>query len=219
MNNVSRVGIGHDTHRLIDGDGIRLGGVFIPHEKSLLGVSDADVLLHAIIDALLGAAAMGDIGEMFPDTDEINRNRSSVEMLQTAYKRVQAAGWKVQNLDCIVFAQRPNLSKYKADMVFCIAQTLDVTPEQVNVKAKTGEGVGIVGEEIVIEAQCVVLLVSNQCVSGKSAKALAAARPVTAVPPVQTVSPALAGTTKANAPSNEPFSTILPIRSSKNQNP
>lgn len=215
MSITSRVGIGHDSHRLTDGDGIRLGGVFIPHDKALLGFSDADVLLHAVIDALLGAAALGDIGDMFPDTDEVNRDRSSVEMLQAAYKKVQAAGWKVQNIDCIVFAQRPKLAGYKADIALNIAQTLGVTPDQVNVKAKTGENVGIVGEEIVIEAQCVALLTSTQDASGKSLKALAAARPVTASAPVSSVSPALAGTTKAAGTASETFPAVLPINSRK----
>lgn len=191
MHTPSRVGIGQDTHRLIPGDGIRLGGVFIPHDKSLLGHSDADVLLHAVTDALLGAAALGDIGEMFPDTSEENRGRSSVEMLRLAWRKVQNAGWVLQNLDCIVFAQRPKLSSYKAEMALKIAETLGVTPQQVNVKAKTGEGVGLVGEEIVIEAQCVALLVSGQNTSESRKKALAASRPATNVP-LPGVSPSIA---------------------------
>lgn len=189
----ARVGIGHDTHRLIPGDGIRLGGVFIPHDKSLLGHSDADVLLHAVMDALLGAAALGDIGEMFPDTDEENRGRSSVEMLRLVWKKVQNAGsgWKIQNLDCIIFAQRPKLAGFKADMALCIAETLGITPQQVNVKAKTGEGVGLVGEEIVIEAQCVALLSSAQAAADSKTRALAAARSTSVTPGVNS---SLAGT-------------------------
>jgi len=199
MNTPSRVGIGHDTHRLIPGDGFRLGGIPIPHDKKLLGFSDADVLLHAVIDALLGAAALGDIGEMFPDTEEENRGRSSIEMLRLAWRKVQNLGWKLQNLDCIVFAQRPKLAGYKADIARCIAEILGVTPQQVNVKAKTGEGIGPVGEELVIEVQCVVLLTGSQVVSELKSKSLAASRPVSVVPgvpPVPSVSPSIT-TTKA----------------------
>lgn len=200
MNTPFRVGIGHDTHRLIPGDGFRLGGIPIPHDKTLLGFSDADVLLHAVIDALLGAAAMGDIGEMFPDTDEKNRGRSSVEMLRLAWRRVQNLGWKLQNLDCIVFAQRPKLSDYKDDIARSIAETLGVTPQQVNIKAKTGEGVGPVGEELVIEAQCVALLSGSQTVSELKVKSHAASRPASVVPgvsPVPSVSSSISTATKA----------------------
>ncbi|MDO4858826.1 MAG: 2-C-methyl-D-erythritol 2,4-cyclodiphosphate synthase [Thermoguttaceae bacterium] len=198
MNTPFRVGIGHDTHRLIPGDGFRLGGIPIPHDKKLLGFSDADVLLHAVIDALLGAAAAGDIGDLFPDTDEKNRGRSSVEMLSIAWQKVQSMGWKLQNLDCIVFAQRPKLAGYKADIARNIAETLGVTPQQVNIKAKTGEGIGPVGEELVIEAQCVALLTGAQTVSDLIAKSLAASRPASVVPGVQ-VSPSIA-TPKAQGP-------------------
>lgn len=187
MNTPFRVGIGHDTHRLIPGDGFRLGGIPIPHDKTLLGHSDADVLLHAVIDALLGAAALGDIGEMFPDTDEKNRGRSSVEMLRQAWRRVQNLGWKLENLDCIVFAQRPKLSDYKDDIARSIAETLGVTPQQVNIKAKTGEGIGPVGEELVMEAQCVALLTGSQTVSELKVKSHAASRPASVVPGVSPV--------------------------------
>ncbi|MBQ6107150.1 MAG: 2-C-methyl-D-erythritol 2,4-cyclodiphosphate synthase [Thermoguttaceae bacterium] len=187
MNTPYRVGIGHDTHRLIPGDGFHLGGIPIPHDKKLLGVSDADVLLHAVIDALLGAAGLGDIGDMFPDTDEINRDRSSVEMLRLAWQRVQNLGWKLQNLDCIVFAQRPKLGSYKTVIAESIAETLGVTPQQVNVKAKTGEGIGPVGEELVIEAQCVALLSGFQSFSDLKAKSHAASRSASVVPGVSPV--------------------------------
>src|SRR5206468_5843388 len=108
-----RVGIGHDTHRLALGGPLRLGGMDIPHDRHAVGHSDADVLLHAITDALLGAAALGDIGELFPDTDEQNRGRDSADMLSQAASRIRAAGFTVVNLDCIVMAQRPKLSTYK----------------------------------------------------------------------------------------------------------
>jgi 2-C-methyl-D-erythritol 2,4-cyclodiphosphate synthase len=153
-----RVGIGHDTHRLGQGGPLRLGGIEIPHDQHLLGHSDADVLLHAITDALLGAAGLGDIGEMFPDTDPANRGRDSADMLEQAYSAVRQAGYVIGNLDCIVFAQRPKLSSHKTTIAERIAEILHLTPAQVAVKAKTGEGVGAVGREEAMLAQCVVLL-------------------------------------------------------------
>jgi 2-C-methyl-D-erythritol 2,4-cyclodiphosphate synthase len=138
-----------------------LGGLRIPHDRELVGHSDADVLLHAVTDALLGGAALGDIGEMFPDTDPANRGRSSVEMLAAARDRVTAAGWQIGNVDCIVFAERPRLSAYKAEIEQRLAEVLGVGPAQVGVKAKTGEGVGEVGREEVIAAQCVALLLPH----------------------------------------------------------
>jgi 2-C-methyl-D-erythritol 2,4-cyclodiphosphate synthase len=118
------------------------------------------VLLHAVTDALLGAAALGDIGEMFPDTDPIHRGCDSAEILRAARDAVAAAGWRIANVDCIVFAQRPKLGPYKAEMQRRMAAILGVGPGQVGVKAKTGEGVGEVGREEVIAAQCVALLES-----------------------------------------------------------
>jgi 2-C-methyl-D-erythritol 2,4-cyclodiphosphate synthase len=153
-----RVGIGHDTHRLGPGGPLRLGGIDVPHDKHALGHSDADVLLHAITDALLGAAALGDIGELFPDTDEANRGRDSADMLTRAYDRVNQAGYEIVNLDCIVHAQRPKLSPHKQAIRERIASILGITPEQVNIKAKTGEQVGPVGREEAIEAQCIAMI-------------------------------------------------------------
>jgi len=153
-----RIGIGHDTHRLGGNGPLRLGGVDVPHQVRALGHSDADVLLHAITDALLGAAALGDIGELFPDTDLVNQGRDSAEMLTIAYGMVQVAGFQIVNLDCIVFAQRPKLGPHKEVIRQRIAEILALSKSQVNVKAKTGEGVGPVGREEAIEAQCVVLL-------------------------------------------------------------
>src|SRR5205823_5033542 len=134
-----RVGIGHDTHRLTPGGPLRLGGIDVPHDRQAVGHSDADVLLHAITDALLGAAALGDIGEMFPDTDERNRGRDSADMLRRAVERVGAAGYSINNLDCIVMAQRPKLSAYKDAIRARIAEILGLEADQVGVKAKTGE--------------------------------------------------------------------------------
>jgi 2-C-methyl-D-erythritol 2,4-cyclodiphosphate synthase len=153
-----RIGIGHDTHRLKPGGPLRLGGIDIPHDRSLDGHSDADVLLHAIIDAILGAAALGDIGEMFPDTAAENAGRDSGELLQLAWREVQDAGFLIGNLDCIVFAQAPKLSTYKRPMAERIADLLEITPQQIGIKAKTGEGVGPVGESQIMQAQCVALL-------------------------------------------------------------
>ena len=174
-----RVGIGHDRHRLVLGKGFRLGGVFIPFDHALLGHSDADVLLHAVTDAVLGAAAMGDIGDMFPDTDAANANRSSIDMLRQAYAKVRELGWGVRNVDCIVFAERPKLANYKTEIARSIAQALEITPQQVNVKAKTGEGIGPVGEGVIIEAQSVVLIVPTRT-QGEGLKTLFAARPIPA---------------------------------------
>lgn len=157
-----RVGIGHDTHRLGQGGPLRLGGIEIPHDRHLIGHSDADVLLHAVTDAILGAAALGDIGEMFPDTDSSNRGRDSAEMLALAHRAVQGANYAIANLDCIVFAQRPKLSAYKPALRGRIAEILGLSPEQVGVKAKTGEHSGEIGREEVMMAQCVALLTSIQ---------------------------------------------------------
>jgi 2-C-methyl-D-erythritol 2,4-cyclodiphosphate synthase len=124
----------------------------------LVGHSDADVLLHAVTDALLGAVAAGDIGELFPNSDQANRNRDSADMLAIAFERVGQVGYGIANLDCIVFAQRPKLGPHKENIRQRIAEILAITPARVGVKAKTGEDVGLVGGEQVIMAQCVVLL-------------------------------------------------------------
>lgn len=153
-----RVGIGHDTHRLGPGGPLRLGGLDVSHDRHAIGHSDADVLLHAITDALLGAAALGDIGELFPDTDPANKNRDSADMLHQAATKVTAAGYQIVNLDCIVFAQRPKLGSHKAAIRQRIADILNLVPEQVGLKAKTGESIGEIGREEAIMAQCVALL-------------------------------------------------------------
>jgi 2-C-methyl-D-erythritol 2,4-cyclodiphosphate synthase len=135
-----------------------MGGVDVPFDRHLVGHSDADVLLHAVTDALLGAAGMPDIGELFPNTDEANRGRDSAEILQLAHERVQAGGWRVMNLDCVVAAERPKLAPFKKAIVERVAEILGVEVGRVNLKAKTGEGVGAVGRGEVISARCVVLL-------------------------------------------------------------
>ena len=154
-----RIGIGHDTHRLKPGGPLIMGGVEIPFDHSLDGHSDADVLLHAVTDAILGAAAMGDIGELFPDTAAENKGRDSADMLLEAMRLVAAEGFQIANLDCIVFAQAPKLSPYKRAIAERIAEILKISPGQVGVKAKTGEGVGAVGNQEIMQAQCVALLI------------------------------------------------------------
>ena len=154
----ARVGIGHDTHRLAPGKSLRLGGIDVPHDHGLVGHSDADVLLHAVTDAVLGAASLGDIGEMFPDTAAENRDRDSADMLRRAVRRAAEAGFRVVNVDCIVFAQAPKLSPYKQAMRSRIAELLEITPDCVGVKAKTGELVGPVGRQEAMMAECVALL-------------------------------------------------------------
>jgi 2-C-methyl-D-erythritol 2,4-cyclodiphosphate synthase len=124
----------------------------------MIGHSDADVLLHAITDALLGAAALGDIGQLFPDTDPANRGRNSAEMLIAAQEEVTALGFRVINIDCVVFAQRPKLLPYRQAIRQRIAEILDIDSERVGLKAKTGEGVGPIGLEEAISAECVALL-------------------------------------------------------------
>ena len=156
----ARIGLGHDTHRLAPGGPLRLGGVEIAHDHQMVGHSDADVLLHAVTDALLGAAALGDIGELFPDTDPANRGRDSCEMLAAVWRLVAERGYRIVNLDCVVLAERPKLSPYKTQIRQRIAELLNINPDQVGFKAKTGEKVGPIGREEAIEAQCVVLLES-----------------------------------------------------------
>ncbi|MEO2049052.1 MAG: 2-C-methyl-D-erythritol 2,4-cyclodiphosphate synthase [Pirellulales bacterium] len=157
-----RIGLGEDTHRTTPGGPLRLGGIDVPHDQQMVGHSDADVLLHAITDALLGAAGCGDIGELFPNTDEANRNRDSGEMLQTAARHVTSAGYQILNLDCVVSAERPRLSNHRKSIRERIAQLLEIKPSQVFVKGKTGEGVGPVGREEAISARCVILLAEAQ---------------------------------------------------------
>jgi 2-C-methyl-D-erythritol 2,4-cyclodiphosphate synthase len=153
-----RVGIGEDSHRTAPGGPLRLGGIDVPHDRKLVGHSDADVLLHAVTDALLGAAALPDIGRMFPDSDEANRGRDSAEMLAAAAAKAADAGFRIVNLDCVVHAQRPKLADYQDAIRHRIAGILGLSPFQIGLKAKTGEGLGPVGREELIEARCIALL-------------------------------------------------------------
>ena len=153
-----RIGIGHDTHRLEPGNGLWLGGLKIPHSQSAIGHSDADVLLHAMTDAILGAAALGDIGELFPDDDPANKDRSSSSMLAIASDHVRNAGWNIVNMDCVIFAQKPKILPHRENIRQHIADLLALDINQVWIKAKTGEAVGPIGEEHAIAAECIVLL-------------------------------------------------------------
>jgi 2-C-methyl-D-erythritol 2,4-cyclodiphosphate synthase len=153
-----RIGEGWDTHALVPGRKLVLGGVEIPFERGLLGHSDADALLHAITDALFGAAGLGDIGRHFPDTDDRFRGANSILLLQEAAVRVRAGGWQIANVDSTVIAQAPKLAPHIEAMRARIAQALDVKSTQVNVKAKTAEKLGPVGMGQSIEARAVVLL-------------------------------------------------------------
>lgn len=153
-----RIGEGWDIHALVEGRKLILGGIEIPFEKGLLGHSDADALLHAITDAILGAAALGDIGTLFPDTDAQFKGADSAVLLAEATRRVRAMGYAISNVDCTVIAQAPKLAPYKAAMRERIANVLSVSPDQVNVKAKTAEKMGPVGEGRAMEARAVVLL-------------------------------------------------------------
>src|SRR5579883_2146811 len=153
-----RVGIGYDTHRLASGRRLVLGGVELASEAGLAGHSDADVLLHALIDALLGAAALGDIGGHFPPGDPRWQDADSRELLRAVMDEVALAGWSVANVDATVIAERPRLAPHLAAMRDSIATTLGVHVSQVSVKAKTNEGLGPVGEGLAISAQAVALI-------------------------------------------------------------
>jgi 2-C-methyl-D-erythritol 2,4-cyclodiphosphate synthase len=153
-----RVGLGHDTHRIEPGGPLRLGGIDIDIDIHLAGHSDADVLLHAITDSLLGAANCGEIGELFPDTDPANRGKDSAIMLQAACERVAEAGWQIVNLDCVVLAERPKLLPVKTAIRQRIAGLLQMDAARVGLKGKTGEKTGEVGSGKIIQAICVCLL-------------------------------------------------------------
>jgi 2-C-methyl-D-erythritol 2,4-cyclodiphosphate synthase len=153
-----RVGIGHDTHRLAEGRPLLLGGVRVDHARGLVGHSDADVVLHALTDALLGAAGLGDIGDAFPDTDPAYKDCDSRLFLWEALKRLNHAGWRVVNVDVIVFAQEPKLGPVKGEIRRHLADLLGLDAGDVNVKAKTGEKVGHIGRAEAISCQAVVLI-------------------------------------------------------------
>lgn len=153
-----RIGIGYDVHRLARKRNLIIGGVSIPHEKGLLGHSDADVLVHAVIDAILGAAHLGDIGRHFPDTDPRYKDADSIELLRAAYEKTKDAGLVINNVDAVVIAERPRLADYIPLMEETIARALDTDRGRVSVKAKTAEGLGCEGKEKGIAAWAAVTL-------------------------------------------------------------
>ena len=153
-----RVGIGYDVHKLVTGRKLILGGVVIPFEKGLLGHSDADVLVHAVCDALLGAAAMGDIGLHFPDTDPKFKNISSLKLLTETIAMVRDHGFTIGNIDTIVFAEAPKMGPYRKMMQEKLADTVAVDPGCINIKATTTEGLGVIGKGEGIGAMSVALL-------------------------------------------------------------
>ncbi len=153
-----RVGMGYDVHRLVEDRDLIIGGVKIPHTLGLLGHSDADVLLHAIMDALLGAAALGDIGKHFPDTDPQYKGISSIRLLEHVAKLLEEKGYIVENIDATIIAQKPKMRPYIAQMEENIAKALKIATDQVNVKATTEEGLGFTGTEEGISAQAICAL-------------------------------------------------------------
>ena len=157
-----RIGQGYDVHRLAEGRDLILGGVKVPYEKGLLGHSDADVLVHAVMDALLGAAALGDIGQHFPDTHPAYEGISSIALLQKVGELLEGQGYHIENIDATVIAQRPKLAAYRPRMAENIAKALRIQATQVSVKATTEEGLGFTGSGEGIAAQAVALLARQQ---------------------------------------------------------
>lgn len=155
-----RIGQGYDVHRLVEGRPLIVGGVNISYEKGLLGHSDADVLLHAIMDSLLGAAALGDIGKHFPDTEEEYKGISSMELLKRVGKLLEEHFYFIENIDATIVAQKPKMAPYIPEMVSNIAKALNIKENQVNVKATTEEGLGFTGEGLGISSKAVCLLIS-----------------------------------------------------------
>ena len=153
-----RIGLGYDIHRLVAGRKLIIGSVHVPFAKGLLGHSDADVVLHAVCDAVLGAAGLPDIGEQFPDTDPRYKGADSSGLLKQAVKLAAKKGFVVSQVDCVVLAQKPKLSAYKAPMAAAIARLLGVKPDRVSVKAKTTEGLGHIGAGKAISCYVVALL-------------------------------------------------------------
>jgi len=153
-----RIGLGRDLHRLIEGRRFLLGGVEIPFEKGELGHSDGDVLAHAIIDALLGAAGLGDIGEFYPSTENSWKDADSLELLKHAWLQVKNRGWRLVNLDCVVVCDKPKILPHRDSICRSLAETMEVDPGLVFVKGKTNEGLGPLGTGEAVEAMAVCLL-------------------------------------------------------------
>lgn len=153
-----RVGLGYDVHKLVQNRDLIIGGVNIPYEKGLLGHSDADVLLHAISDSLLGAAGLGDIGTHFPDTDEKYKGISSILLLEKVSQLISSKGYKIGNIDATIIAQKPKMLPYIVHMKNNIANALNISIDLINIKATTEEGLGFTGNEEGISSQCICLL-------------------------------------------------------------
>ena len=155
-----RVGMGYDVHKLVEGRDLILGGVKIPYEKGLLGHSDADVLLHAIMDALLGAAALGDIGKHFPETEEKYKGADSIHLLKKVKELIEEKMYVIENIDATIIAQKPKLAPYRETMVKNICDALNIREEQINIKATTEEGLGFTGAGEGISAQAICSLIT-----------------------------------------------------------
>ena len=153
-----RIGIGYDIHKLTTGRDLIIGGVKITHEKGLLGHSDADVLIHAIIDAMLGALALSDIGTLFPDTDKKYKDADSTILLKSVYEKIINMGWKVVNIDSNIIAQEPKMMPYIPKMKDILCDILDLKHDELSIKAKTNEQLDAVGQKLAIEANAVVML-------------------------------------------------------------
>lgn len=153
-----KIGLGYDIHRLVENRDLIIGGIKIPYEKGLLGHSDADVLIHAIIDALLGAANLADIGTLFPDTDPKYKNANSVILLKNVIELVKEKGYKINNIDSNIIAQAPKMMPYIPEMKATLAKAMDIDIESISIKAKTKEKLDSVGEKLAIETNAVVLL-------------------------------------------------------------
>ena len=154
-----RVGLGYDVHKLVDGRKLIIGGVDILHEKGLLGHSDADVLVHAVMDSILGALALGDIGKRFPDTDEKYKGADSIKLLEFVYNLIDEKGYAIGNIDCTIIAQSPKMAPHISNMRENLAKALNTSTDNINVKATTEEGLGFTGAKEGIAAQSICLLV------------------------------------------------------------
>lgn len=153
-----RVGIGYDVHQLLEGRDLIIGGIHIPFEKGLLGHSDADVLIHAIMDALIGAMALGDIGKHFPDTDPLYKGISSLKLLEHVKELIKKEGYQIGNIDATIIAQKPKMAPYMELMTSNIASVLEISITQVNIKATTEEGLGFTGQGLGISSQAICFL-------------------------------------------------------------
>jgi 2-C-methyl-D-erythritol 2,4-cyclodiphosphate synthase/2-C-methyl-D-erythritol 4-phosphate cytidylyltransferase/2-C-methyl-D-erythritol 2,4-cyclodiphosphate synthase len=156
-----KIGLGKDFHKLVEGRRFILGGIVIPAEKGELGHSDGDVLSHAITDAILGAAGIGDIGELFPDNDKTWKDADSMELLKIAYQKVKVDGWKIINIDCVLTCEKPKILPYRNAICENIARVLEIDVSSVFVKGKTNEGCGEIGEGFAVEALSVCLMEKN----------------------------------------------------------